>query len=243
MPDDNVTRKKLTATQRACQWVSENPERAAETRRKWVSENRAKLSEYHKEWRKQNKEKVVKDHSDYYEQNKDHVLRKSKDWRRNNKDKKAATYKIWVTRNPDKRRAILRKWQSSAKARLVHRKWARKNLDKLAAKSRNYRSKKLGNDGWHTELDVADIWIKQNKRCAVIACGFPISESGTNKFHVDHIHAVSLGGSNGPENLQILCRTHNLQKGAMDASEWAKRHGEPLAWAWKTIKVKEGGQL
>ena len=36
----------------------------------------------------------------------------------------------------------------------------------------------------------------------------------TQDLTVDHILALSRGGTNHPANLQILCRSHNSQKGA-----------------------------
>jgi len=37
---------------------------------------------------------------------------------------------------------------------------------------------------------------------------------GPRQAHIDHRHPVTLGGSNDPHNLQALCRTCNLTKGA-----------------------------
>lgn len=33
--------------------------------------------------------------------------------------------------------------------------------------------------------------------------------SSTFQLQVDHVHPLALGGSNQPENLRVLCRTHN----------------------------------
>ncbi len=71
-----------------------------------------------------------------------------------------------------------------------------------------------GNGGRHTALDIADILTSQGGKCAYFThCGAEI----TNKNqHVDHIIPLLAGGSNGRHNLQILCKTCNLSKGAKD---------------------------
>ena len=66
--------------------------------------------------------------------------------------------------------------------------------------------------GYHSvEIDRA-LWQRAGSQCE------HIDENGlrcTRKFHLqkDHIIPWSLGGSDNLENLQLLCRPHNLKKG------------------------------
>ena len=43
--------------------------------------------------------------------------------------------------------------------------------------------------------------------------------------HRDHIIALANGGSNWPDNFQLLCRFHNVQKHTQCLIEFALRHG------------------
>ena len=38
----------------------------------------------------------------------------------------------------------------------------------------------------------------------------------------ERIMPIKLGGSDNPDNLQILCSFHNIQKGAKHPDEWRK---------------------
>lgn len=49
-------------------------------------------------------------------------------------------------------------------------------------------------------------------RCVV--CG------DENNLEVDHIHPVSRGGTNDPDNLQMLCKQCNMSKGPKTMAEW-----------------------
>jgi hypothetical protein len=55
------------------------------------------------------------------------------------------------------------------------------------------------------------ILARDGFRCQ--SCGASASEPGV-KLHVDHIHPVKHGGTNDPGNLQALCQSCNLGKGA-----------------------------
>jgi len=50
------------------------------------------------------------------------------------------------------------------------------------------------------------VWRRDKGRCS--SCG------SKQKLQFDHIIPSSWGGSSGPENIQILCQTCNLRKGA-----------------------------
>jgi 5-methylcytosine-specific restriction endonuclease McrA len=60
-----------------------------------------------------------------------------------------------------------------------------------------------------------EVWERDDYRC--VRCGavsvFGPPELRTNPLGIDHIFPVSLGGSNDVDNLQVLCRSCNSQKG------------------------------
>lgn len=69
----------------------------------------------------------------------------------------------------------------------------------------NSRAPKVwsGSTWWEIREKVLE---RDGRRCA--RCG------STKRLHIDHIQPVAKGGGPWLENLQVLCRTCNLQKGA-----------------------------
>lgn len=75
-------------------------------------------------------------------------------------------------------------------------------------------------------------------RCRICGCG----DSPENPLSVDHIVALSIGGTNEPGNLWTACRRCNSSKGA---KPWTGGKRDPnweasdaWAWAWKARRAK-----
>ena len=69
------------------------------------------------------------------------------------------------------------------------------------------RAKKQKKDEFYTRLE--DEVARQGGKCAMCGKSFACEE-----MHGDHKTPWSKGGHTMPENLQMLCRTCNLEKGA-----------------------------
>jgi 5-methylcytosine-specific restriction endonuclease McrA len=131
----------------------------------------------------------------------------------------------WLDNHREENRVRSREYyrEHPEEARAARIAWLKAHPDAQGVYSRNRRARELAAPGSHTEADVRAIWERQQHKCAVPECTYPISGRGDNKFHVDHIVALCNQGSNWPDNLQILCRQHNIQKTDADDVEWAQR--------------------
>lgn len=95
--------------------------------------------------------------------------------------------------------------------------WRQCNAAHLRANSHNRRALFNSAPGSFSEEDVHNLFVKQNGECT--ACLDYLVKTG---YHIDHIMPLSKGGSNWPENLQLLCPTCNLEKSAKLPEEWEK---------------------
>jgi hypothetical protein len=135
--------------------------------------------------------------------------------------RKCAKYR---SRHLDKKKASDKAWYQRNKEHVAQRQQADHLRDPTRRQiaARNNKSRRKGAEGSHTKADIEILWKKQNGKCAVPTCSYPISESGEYRYHVDHIKPIRLGGSNNADNLQILCATHNLEKHGKDEYRWAQ---------------------
>ena len=173
----------------------ENKSALAAKDKAYKAANKEKISARGVIARAANKEKIIMRKKAYYSANKEAILGKNLAW------KKA---------NPEAASAISRKYKLA-------------NHEVSAANSRVRRSRKLNAEGSHTATDVKLIFECQRGLCA--NCNIKLFKSGAKKYHVDHVMPLSKGGGNGAENLQCLCPTCNLRKGAMTPEEWARING------------------
>lgn len=100
------------------------------------------------------------------------------------------------------------------------RQWISENMDRWHAALSNRRALVRGAEGSFTPEDVESIHASQNYKC--VYCGTPTAES----HHIDHKHPIVRGGSNWPENLQILCPSCNCSKRDKTHEEFLQMRSE-----------------
>lgn len=157
-------------------------------------ETRRKAIDRAARWAAENKENRATYLKSYYRDNREAALAQSKErYQKNRQDPE------WVAKERERQ--------------------AKKNRDnpqhKLSA-CRTRRARLRGAEGSHNAADVLHILASQDYKC--VYCGTCL-KSG---YDVDHIVAISRGGSNWPSNLQCLCANCNGRKWCKDHEEFAK---------------------
>lgn len=91
--------------------------------------------------------------------------------------------------------------------------------NKCSTYNNQRRSKKNQAGGKFTAAEISSLYLKQLGKCAYCRCSL------NHKFHRDHIYPLSRGGSNGIENIQLLCESCNSAKGPKDPIDFAQQMG------------------
>lgn len=157
-------------------------------------------------WKKANPEKVAADHAAYYLANKEAVLARGAKWRESNKEKIRGYAKVY---------AITARIKTAA--------WRAANREKSRELSRlkeaRRRARKASAPGGYTAEGVRALIAGQRGRCVYCPADVRI------KFHIDHIMPLSMGGSDKPSNIQILCPPCNRRKWAKHPIDFAQQMG------------------
>jgi 5-methylcytosine-specific restriction endonuclease McrA len=184
-------------------WASLNPDKAAEKARRWAANNKASINAKQRErWQSLTEE----ERRSIYAARREY----QNNYRKENAEKLSEYSRCRREENLDADRANQRTRYA-------------KDRDAYIARAEE-RQRKLSERGKYTAEDVQALYVKQCGRCA--GCNLEIentrSRSAKRGFEVDHVMPVKLGGSNLPENLQLLCRPCNRKKHAKHHDEWAR---------------------
>lgn len=184
-----------------------NPERFREISRKWSINNPEKRRAKDREWREKNRQRVRE---------------RGRDWKRRNADSHRASSRKWRLKNPDKARESSRRryFENHEARKESDRRWKRNNPIKVMAQVENRRARKRNAPGTHTAAHVTAILLRQGRKC--VYCKNRLKG---REYHVDHIVPLSRGGSNGPENLQMLCPSCNMKKADKAPEHFARTIG------------------
>lgn len=135
-------------------------------------------------------------------------------WRQQIRRKK----RYWSEREEAIKRARQWKLDNPERARIAQKNWEIKNFEKVRARQAEKRAKQP--IGSYTHADIRRLFAIQKGLC--VGCGASI----TKKHHVDHVIPIARGGTNWPDNLQLLCPHCNQSKSARDPFEWAQSIGQ-----------------
>jgi 5-methylcytosine-specific restriction endonuclease McrA len=200
-PEEKARRAAAVRARRA-----DNPKKFQEAERKRRAENLEKMRAQEKIRRAANPERVKLNARHQYEIHKEKILERNRRYYEANKDAIREQRKIYGEAKKEEAIARARKW--------------RKENPEMARALRSNRKERLRRAiGTYTGDDIKRLIKMQRQKCG--GCRVSIK----NKFHVDHIMPIALGGTNEPRNLQILCPTCNLRKNAKHPLVWARDNG------------------
>lgn len=112
-------------------------------------------------------------------------------------------YAAWLERNRDH-------------VRQYNKRWVKANPARISARTHNRRTRKLSAEGRYTASDIRALMAAQQGLCAGCKCDI------SKRHSVDHKTPLCRGGSNWPDNLQLLCKSCNCKKGRRTMEEWLR---------------------
>ncbi len=182
---------------------------------KHLEQRKAKHKEYNRNHKTQmaeygRKHRQSQTHRDWRAKNRDRLRENSNEYRRT-----SPVYKEWLEINRDKILVSNKHWRDTSPA---YAKWKEANRDKIRSRALNkyHESRDFYNE-YQRDYNIlkprrAAIFIKWElceKICYI--CGNPISD--VKSIWVDHVIAVTRGGSNHIDNLMPTHRGCNVRKG------------------------------
>lgn len=199
-----------------------------------MANSKAYMAEYNRAYYAKNRERELERHKKHYSENAgrlraDAQVRSARRWKEN-REKVLGEGRRWRNANLEQVRKAGRerskkfRTENPQEARRRIADWERRNRDKVQGYTRKRRKMRMEAVGSHTQDDLTKILNLQKNACANCFTKFDGSVIRT----LDHIVALSNGGSENPDNLQFLCKSCNCKKSDLDHFEFARRNGRLL---------------
>lgn len=159
--------------------------------------------------------------SAWYAANTERAIANGNAYRAANPEKHKAAVKAVVAANTEKKRLDDSAWNAKNRDRVKDRKaaWYAANPDAGLRHTHNRRARKLSVGGKLSKGLAKKLYDLQRGKCA--CCGVSIAEG----YHLDHRMPLALDGPNTDDNIQLLCVTCNLSKGAKHPVDFMQQRG------------------
>ena len=172
--------------------------------------------------------------ADYQKANPEKVKAAKAAWEKANPEKVNASAARWAAANPEKRAAarLARYAANPAKHKASNAKWRASNADKERARCANWAAsnpeakrfhranRRARNIGKLSPGLLDRLFELQRGKCAC-GCKQPLGDD----YHLDHRMPLALGGMNTDDNMQLLRKLCNLQKGAKHPVAFMQQRG------------------
>jgi 5-methylcytosine-specific restriction endonuclease McrA len=169
--------------------------------RAYKADNKEKAAAWTKRWSENNAEALKAKRV----ANREALLKAAAEWARKNPEKVAAKTQRWRERYPEK-----------------VQQWRKDNPEAARAIRQRRRAREREAEGSFTADELKALFKKQTGKC--VYCTAALGKS----YCADHIVPLMRGGSNWIANIQLLCRSCNAKKWAIETIVFAKRRGRLL---------------
>ena len=216
--------RKTNAEKIIADGITYRSENAAEIKRKkaiWYASSADRINHEKSVERKLDPEKFRSVQRAAYIRNKEKCLARTKNYYQNNREKVRIIQNAWLKRNLVSARASVAAWAAANPEKVKESKkaWDLRNPESRRIRDHLRRARKNTSTGRLTVGIVKKLFQLQKGKCP--CCKKPL---GT-KFHMDHIIALSRGGANTDENIQLMRATCNIKKGAKNPVDFMQSRG------------------